>query len=144
MHSLANLICLWISACSWDVFNIIWGKSVHAGAWAHERLQYHPSYVGIQMFCVQLWKLCIVQFQIDIWRRIAIKNNKNQVWGRTEPVAQDKSWYSPVKISTQKDANMRRVSNLWVQAKNPGKNHWTIGCYDCQSCKLDWIFSTKC
>ena len=25
---------------------------------------------------------------------------------------------------------VRRVSNRWTQAENPGENHWTIGRYD--------------
>ena len=30
-----------------------------------------------------------------------------------------------------------------VQAENPGENHWTIGCYGCQLCEFNRIFSTK-
>ena len=30
-----------------------------------------------------------------------------------------------------------------MQAENPGENHWTIGCYNSQSCELDLILLTK-
>ena len=45
--------------------------------------------------------------------------------------------------ASNKMSLMRRVSNHWVQSRNPGENHWTIGCYISQSCEFDRIFFTK-
>ena len=130
---------------AWERINMIWGKSVHARAWAHVRLQYHVSYLGINMFCVRSWKLCIVRFQN--WRSMTNHNHKQQesVLGQNRTCITRRiiALPSPAQTSTQKDANVRRVSKLWVQAENPGENHWTIGCYNCQSCEFDRIFFTK-
>ena len=46
--------------------------------------------------------------------------------------AQDKSCTLQLMPASNRMPLVRRDSNSWMQAENPGKNHWTIlGRYDC-------------
>ena len=70
-------------------------------------------------------------FKVDVWRRIAMKHNNIQVGtGSNLPAAQEKTCTLQLMSASNRMPTMRRVSNRWTQAENPGENHWTIGRYD--------------
>ena len=70
-------------------------------------------------------------FKVDVWRRIAMKHNNIQVGtGSNLPAAQEKTCTLQLTPASNRMPIMRRVSNRWTQAENPGENHWTIGRYD--------------
>jgi len=56
--------------------NRIWGKPVHARAWAHKRLQHHVSYVGIDMCSRTLLKT--MYCTISNWHLTSICNHQQQ------------------------------------------------------------------
>ena len=114
------------------IINRIRGKSVHARAFAHERLQHTVSYIGIDMFSCTILK--------TMYRKISNSTFNNESRSHTTrfrsgtesnlAAAQDKSCTPQFMPASNKMILVRWVSNRWMQSENPGENHWTIGCYD--------------
>ena len=111
------------------VLNRIPGKSVHARAFAHERLHYSVSYVGIDMLSRTILKTMYRTISNSTFNDES-RSNTTRFRSGTEsnlPAAQDKSYTSQLIPAFNRMPLVRRVSNRWVQAENPGQNHWTIG-----------------
>ena len=112
------------------------GKSVSlkklARAFALERQQSPVSYVGIDIVSRTILKIMyrtISKSTFDDesrWNTTTFRSGT----GSNLPAAQEKTCTLQLTPASNRMPIMRRVSNRWTQAENPGENHWTIGRYD--------------
>ena len=114
-------------------------KSVYAQAFALKRQQSPVSYVGIDIVSRTILTI--------LYRTISKSTFDNESrWNTTTfrsgtgsnlPAAQEKTCTFQLMTASNRMPLVRRVSNRWMQAENPGENHWTIGRYDCSL--VSWI-----
>ena len=92
-------------------------------------LLYPTSYVGIDIVSRTILNTMYCTISNSTFDD---ESRSNTTRFRTEtesnlPTAQDKSYTLQLMPASNRMPLVRRVSNRWMQAKNPGENHWIIG-----------------